>query len=1300
MKKILNVVIAVVMLLSLVAPFGAQTPVANAATYALSKSPSSMGTSIQSSGRYVSYSTINYTMGENIVSIGDGAAYAGKQALLVSGVDNPDAPGAYTVVQTTNCDSLGHFSLATSNVRYDGLYKVIIVSDAGGSGTGGKYIPGDSYADPADSNANVLWSEYVFIKYVWQLDRPAAITYNCQSVTFSGYLRFGSGKGADTGTGTVYVNYPDFSIANSSSVQIDGNWAMSVVINQPGLYLVWVSDTYAGDFSGTGDTFTAKNSVTGSFDSLIGGLDNLAYDSRTTGGAKIVVDALVKPTILYAISSSQEIVLSAFSDIGEPVTGATWSVTGFTISSITEIAPGVYRFVGTQSGSIATFQAKKAMGAVLVTSNLFSVPFTALTKFNPVVSVDVNNANAPFYYFDNVTNYTYDLLPAKIGYSFIIKTGAWDVSDSNKYEIEYERAQVTGPVYQVGPEAPRDLNNSYNIDGPFTTRRYLVTGSGDISVKITQKTWERVDMSVNFDEYNACCLSDTMTFTIGGDKCCDVKVETTEVKVGQKGDIKVDVSGEACGCDVVVRISPSTPEEDFFTLADGTTTGELWYNLTGALYNYNDTCDASRTHHIYPWPYSGNYIDMNFQMTNGNATFVGGVVKWPNVTANYCGWLKVEVFTRETTTACSGTCSTYKFCSVLPYSIHVTNDIVTITSDKDTLVAGLPDVVTFKGLKLNSYSSAWVYYGDFTQWYNSSFGYPANGTSFNIAFVNNGDGTATINFLPPPNLDGQALTDDDIGGAALTVEFDTPLTDGTGCVLRQIAKLHVVPPTATATISTGCGEKIPFDGILTAGFAETFCLESLKDPRNDSSIIDKVTELGFDAYYDAAPSNCYIPGAWENDSQCAGCGTLCRVVLGLKNPNSTLDPDIYPYVKMNGVYVYLPDMKMTVTPPTITVKPNKDIPFTTLGQPETMLTFTAIDAHGKPMCGRTFSVYDINTMTTSYTLAGIQTVGPGSISCERVPVEIPNSTTPEPMWHEGEGAYGVYYAALTSANQYHTGTTGSDGEVVYPFRPPFAGRFAVVVVPDAGATIGAPVLPLKAFLGSMQLYFETKYIAPVKDTEAPAIAIDSPADGTEVSTPVVTITGKVTDNVQVASLWIGATSVPFAPDGSFSFKVELTEDNNAIKLVAFDTASPANKTEKVVNVKYTKPVEPQKIVVVVQVGSDIMTVNGKAVQIDAAPEIKNGRTFLPLRAIAEALGATVTWVPETKGITVVLGDTQIGLQVDNNTAVINGNVISIDAPYIKNGRTMVPFRVIAEAFGADVQWDGTTKTVTVTLILH
>ncbi|MGC9172546.1 copper amine oxidase N-terminal domain-containing protein, partial [Caldisericum sp.] len=75
----------------------------------------------------------------------------------------------------------------------------------------------------------------------------------------------------------------------------------------------------------------------------------------------------------------------------------------------------------------------------------------------------------------------------------------------------------------------------------------------------------------------------------------------------------------------------------------------------------------------------------------------------------------------------------------------------------------------------------------------------------------------------------------------------------------------------------------------------------------------------------------------------------------------------------------------------------------------------------------------------------------------------------------------------------------------------------------------------------------------------------------------------------------------------------------------------------------------------------------------------------------------VTWVPETQGITVVLGNNQIGLQIGNNTAVVNGNVLSIVPPYIKNGRTMVPLRVIAEGFGAQVEWDPINYIVTITM---
>jgi len=125
-----------------------------------------------------------------------------------------------------------------------------------------------------------------------------------------------------------------------------------------------------------------------------------------------------------------------------------------------------------------------------------------------------------------------------------------------------------------------------------------------------------------------------------------------------------------------------------------------------------------------------------------------------------------------------------------------------------------------------------------------------------------------------------------------------------------------------------------------------------------------------------------------------------------------------------------------------------------------------------------------------------------------------------------------------------------------------------------------------------------------------------------------------------------------------------------------------------------------KIVIVLTIGTNIVTVDGKATSVDAAPEIVASRTFVPIRFIAETFGSTVTWLPETKGITITLGTTTIGLQIGNATAVINGKVIALEAaPYIKNSRTMVPLRVISESFGGDVVWDPALQTITITYML-
>jgi hypothetical protein len=123
-------------------------------------------------------------------------------------------------------------------------------------------------------------------------------------------------------------------------------------------------------------------------------------------------------------------------------------------------------------------------------------------------------------------------------------------------------------------------------------------------------------------------------------------------------------------------------------------------------------------------------------------------------------------------------------------------------------------------------------------------------------------------------------------------------------------------------------------------------------------------------------------------------------------------------------------------------------------------------------------------------------------------------------------------------------------------------------------------------------------------------------------------------------------------------------------------------------------------VIVLTIGSDIVTVDGHATKLDAAPEIVAGRTFVPIRFIAETFGSTVKWLPLTGSITITLRSTAIILQIENATGIINGKIVALDAaPYIKNSRSMVPLRVISESFGSDVAWNAVKHVITITHLL-
>ena len=109
-----------------------------------------------------------------------------------------------------------------------------------------------------------------------------------------------------------------------------------------------------------------------------------------------------------------------------------------------------------------------------------------------------------------------------------------------------------------------------------------------------------------------------------------------------------------------------------------------------------------------------------------------------------------------------------------------------------------------------------------------------------------------------------------------------------------------------------------------------------------------------------------------------------------------------------------------------------------------------------------------------------------------------------------------------------------------------------------------------------------------------------------------------------------------------------------------------------------------------------VTVNHRALVMDTQPVIRDGRTLVPLRAIFEALGASVEWDAGTRTITGKRDNRTIILQIDNPTARVNDRAVPLDVPpTVIGGRTMVPTRFIAESLGARVVWDGPTRTVSV-----
>jgi len=119
------------------------------------------------------------------------------------------------------------------------------------------------------------------------------------------------------------------------------------------------------------------------------------------------------------------------------------------------------------------------------------------------------------------------------------------------------------------------------------------------------------------------------------------------------------------------------------------------------------------------------------------------------------------------------------------------------------------------------------------------------------------------------------------------------------------------------------------------------------------------------------------------------------------------------------------------------------------------------------------------------------------------------------------------------------------------------------------------------------------------------------------------------------------------------------------------------------------------IAALAQQSADVtVIVNGSRMNFDQPPVEQAGRVFVPLRGVFEQLGASVVYQNGTINAT---GDGRnVSLQIGSNQATVDGQSQTLDSPpFVEGSRTLVPLRFVAQALGASVDWNNDTSTVTI-----
>lgn len=166
------------------------------------------------------------------------------------------------------------------------------------------------------------------------------------------------------------------------------------------------------------------------------------------------------------------------------------------------------------------------------------------------------------------------------------------------------------------------------------------------------------------------------------------------------------------------------------------------------------------------------------------------------------------------------------------------------------------------------------------------------------------------------------------------------------------------------------------------------------------------------------------------------------------------------------------------------------------------------------------------------------------------------------------------------------------------------------------------------------------------------------------------------------------------PKQSSSYSDQTDRLNYPVSINTYENTIWITDTGNSRVIVYQGETSPELIKIELQIGSKSAYINGNRIELEAPPFTENGRTLVPLRFIGEAFGASIEWDAATKTVTYRLGSTIIIVVIGSQTAIVNNEKKILEVPpKLVNGRTFVPLRFISESFGASVIWEAATKKI-------